>query len=151
VVGVAHFGITVRDLETSLEFYQGILGLELLGVMERRGEEISRIVGMADAHLKIAFLALPDTGGVTLELIEYISPEGERIDPRPCNPGVSHLCFRVDDLGSAYAALTQKGVRFRSEPIEVTTGMNKGARTVYFTDPDGVPLEMFQPPQRRPE
>jgi hypothetical protein len=43
--------------------------------------------------------------------------------------------------------LRNKGVRFKSEPIEITTGMNKGAYTVYLSDPDGIPLEIFQPPR----
>jgi glyoxylase I family protein len=145
VIGTAHFSFTVSKLETSIEFYQGILGLELIGTMERKGDEISRIVGLSDAHLRIAFLLLPNSAGITLELIEYVSPRGAPIDVRPCNPGVSHLCFKVDDLQSAYSALRRKGVRFRSDPVEVTSGMNKGAKTVYFSDPDGIPLEMFQP------
>jgi lactoylglutathione lyase len=145
--GVAHFSFSVSNLKRSLEFYRGVLGLELIGVMERTGEDISRIVGFPDAHLKIAFLRLPDSGGITLELIEYVSPRGSRIDTRSCNPGVGHLCFRVNDLLSAYAEFRQKGVRFFSEPVEIVTGMNTGARTVYFTDPDGIPLEMFQPPK----
>jgi catechol 2,3-dioxygenase-like lactoylglutathione lyase family enzyme len=145
MLGGAHFGFTVGNLERSLEFYHGLLGLKLLGVMERKGEEISRIVGLPGACLKIAFLELSDSAGIALELIEYVSPRGNRVDPRPCNAGVGHLCFKVDDLQSAFAALSRKGVRFRSDPVEVTSGINKGARTVYFSDPDGIPLEMFQP------
>ena len=151
MIGTAHFGFTVSNLEASLEFYQGILGLELIGVMERKGEEISRIVGFADAHLKIAFLKLPNSAGITVEVIEYVSPLGGRIDTRRCNPGVGHLCFKVDDLLSTYTALRKKGIRFTSEPVEITTGMNTGAWTVYLSDPDGIPLEMFQPPQCRGE
>jgi catechol 2,3-dioxygenase-like lactoylglutathione lyase family enzyme len=142
--GTLHFSFTVSDLEKSLQFYQGILGLELLGTMERQGEEISRLVGLANAHLKIARLKLPDANGMTLELIEYVSPRGTRVDVQPCNPGTSHLCFLVQDIDSAYIRLREKGVRFRSEPVTVTSGMNTGARTVYFSDPDGIPLEMFQ-------
>jgi catechol 2,3-dioxygenase-like lactoylglutathione lyase family enzyme len=147
MLSAAHFGFTVRNLERSVEFYQGILGLELLGVMEREGDDISRIVGMAHAHLRIAFLKFPnsDKAGSTLELIEYVSPRGNAIEPRPCNSGVGHLCFKVEDLSSVYAILSRKGVRFTSEPVEVASGMNKGARAVYLSDPDGIPLEMFQP------
>ena len=147
--GTVHFSFTVSDLARSLAFYQGTLGLELLGTMKRTGLEISRLVGFENAHLKIARLQLPDAGGITLELIEYASPQGTPIDGRPCNPGTSHLCFRVNDMDAAYAALRAKGVRFRSEPVEVSAGMNQGARTVYFSDPDGIPLEMFQMPRRQ--
>jgi catechol 2,3-dioxygenase-like lactoylglutathione lyase family enzyme len=147
MLGTAHIGFTVSNLQASLDFYQGVLGLELIGTMERKGQEISRIVGEEDSHLKIAFLKLARSAGVTLELIEYVAPRGDKINTRPCNPGVGHLCFKVDDLAATFAMLRNKGVRFKSEPIEITTGMNKGAYTVYLSDPDGIPLEIFQPPR----
>jgi hypothetical protein len=38
------------------------------------------------------------------------------------------------------------GVQFKSEPNYITAGVNKGGWAVYFTDPDGITLEMVQPP-----
>jgi len=50
----------------------------------------------------------------------------------------------VDDLRTCYDELVGKGVQFKSEPVEITAGPNKGG-WIYFLDPDGHVLELFQP------
>lgn len=145
MLDTAHFGLVVADLERSLEFYQGILGMELLGLMDREGEDISRIVGFPDTLLKIAFLRLPQAGGVTLELIQYVHPKGRPVDTLRCNSGNAHICFRTDDVRATYAELRAKGVQFVSEPVEVLNGINRNACSVYLRDPDGVSMEIIQP------
>ena len=59
-------------------------------------------------------------------------------------PGASHLCLTVDDLRACHADLKAKGVRFKSEPVKITAGPNTGGLVVYFYDPDGYTLELFQ-------
>ena len=41
--------------------------------------------------------------------------------------------------------LKSQGVRFKSDPVSITAGPNKGGLVAYFYDPDGHPLELFQP------
>jgi len=146
----AHVSFTVEDLDRSLAFYRDVLGMEPVAAMERVGEDISRIVGFPDAHLKIAFLRLPGGGPMLLELIQYLSPRGRPVDRRTCNPGSAHICFNVTDIHSAYRALQAAGVCFRSEPVPIQTGVNRGGYAVYFLDPDGNTLELVQPPQISP-
>ena len=59
-----------------------------------------------------------------------------------------HVAFRVEDLDATYHELRAKGVRFKSAPVEVTHGRNRGAKAVYLLDPDDITLEMMQPPAR---
>lgn len=146
--GTAHFSFTVKDLKRSVAFYQGILGLEIVRLVEREGEDISRVVAFPKAHLKEAFLKLPGSSGVLLELIEYVSPTGQAIDMRTCNPGAGHICFTVDDMAATYTTLRARGVQFKSEPVSLLAGMNKGGFAVYFVDPDGITLELYQAPKK---
>ena len=70
ITGARHAGITVSDLDRSLEFYCGLLGLELLWrrLCEERGPEI---VGVPEATaLDIAMLRIPGSD-VEVELLEY--------------------------------------------------------------------------------
>ena len=60
-------------------------------------------------------------------------------------PGNSHLCVTVSDLRACHADLKAKGVRFKSDPVTITAGPNAGGLVVYFYDPDGYTLELFQP------
>ncbi|MHB8991895.1 MAG: VOC family protein [Chloroflexota bacterium] len=147
MLSTAHFSFTVRDLERSVSFYRETLGMDLVGTMEREGEDISRIVDFENARLKIAFLELPRAAGVRLELIEYLSPRGNPVDPRTCNPGSAHICFNVEEIHAAYDALRARGARFKSEPVEIKTGINRGGYAVYFLDPDDNTLELVQPPR----
>ena len=61
--------------------------------------------------------------------------------------GASHLCFLVEDLPALYEQLREQGVdSFVSPPVEVDTGVNKGGYALYLRDPDGISVELFQPP-----
>jgi catechol 2,3-dioxygenase-like lactoylglutathione lyase family enzyme len=144
----AHFSFTVEDLDRSLSFYRDTLGMRLIGSMEREGSDISSIVSYPGAHLKIAMLELPGGTGTLLELIEYVAPRGRAIDRNTCNPGSAHICFLVEDMDSAHSRLRAGGVRFKSDPVQVVAGMNRGGFAVYFTDPDGNTLELLQPPRK---
>ncbi len=147
MLSTAHVSFTVKDLERSLGFYRDTLGMELVGTMERKGDDISRIVAFEDAYLKIAFVELPRAGGMQLELIQYVSPQGQPIDRRTCNPGSAHICFRVEDIHEVYGTLKARGVAFKSEPVEILAGINRGGYAVYFLDPDGNTLELVQRPR----
>ncbi len=57
ITGPRHAGITVSDLDRSLAFYDGLLGLEVLWRRLYAEPEISRIVGVPEATaLDIAML-----------------------------------------------------------------------------------------------
>ncbi|MDX6437500.1 MAG: hypothetical protein QOF45_83, partial [Gaiellaceae bacterium] len=49
ITGPRHAGITVSDLDRSLEFYCGLLGLELLWRRLYEEPAITRIVGVPEA------------------------------------------------------------------------------------------------------
>ena len=98
----------------------------------------------------MAHLRVPG-GKHLLELFEYFAPEGahpSRIEPRYV--GTAHLCFVVDDLPAVYEQLRSAGVdTFVSPPASVVdTGINTGGYGVYLRDPDGIVVEIFQPPNR---
>jgi len=137
-----HVGITVSDLSRSIAFYRDLLGFT---VAYERGEVMAeympRLVGVPGARLKIAGLDLP---GLHLDLLEYIEPKGTQAAGVTYDVGNGHLGFNVDDIWAAYRRLSAAGVRFKSEPVSITQGPNTGGWGVYFTDPDGVTLEMIQ-------
>jgi catechol 2,3-dioxygenase-like lactoylglutathione lyase family enzyme len=60
-------------------------------------------------------------------------------------PGNGHLCFKVDDIQAWYQRLSARGVRFISEPVPITAGINTGAYAVYLRDSDGFTIELVQP------
>lgn len=145
--GIHHTGYTVSDLERSLDFYVGKLGCEIVAQQEKEGGYLAAIVGYPDTHVRMAHLRVPGGSGHVIELFEYLSPDGEPADVEPRNVGASHLCFLVDDLPGVYEELRAAGVdTFVSPPVEVDTGINRGGFGLYLRDPDGITVELFQPP-----
>lgn len=143
---VHHTGYTVSDLDRSLSFYRDLLGCEVIATQEKQGGYLAAIVGYPDAHVRMAHLRAPG-GEHVIELFEYLSPAGERAAVEPRNVGASHLCFLVSDLRALYDQLVERGVTsFVSPPVEVDTGINRGGVGLYLRDPDGITVELFQPP-----
>ena len=143
---VHHTGYTVSDLDRSLSFYRDLLGCEVIATQEKQGGYLAAIVGYPDAHVRMAHLRAPG-GEHVIELFEYLSPAGERPAVEPRNVGASHLCFLVSDLRALYDQLVERGVTsFVSPPVEVDTGINRGGVGLYLRDPDGITVELFQPP-----
>ena len=153
VSAIWHFSFTVSDLQQSIEFYCDGLGFELIHTQEQSNEYTRRLVGYADAHLKVAMLAVPGPRpGISshdLELVQYLRPRGTRGDINIYNHGAAHLAVVVRNIQLEYDRLLSRGVRFVSPPNAIVAGVNEGGYTCYFRDPDDIVLELMQPPARR--
>ena len=86
-------------------------------------------------------------GGQILELLQYLSPDGEPLTPDPARPGGTHIGLRVSDIDAMYLRLSQAGVPIRSKPVEIQEeGDGLGVRCLYASDPDGVTIELVERP-----
>ncbi len=148
--GVWHFSFHVADLDLSIAFYEGVLGLELVRRQDQANAYTRALVGFADASLRVAQLRVPgqpdSVSGHHLELVEYVAPRGIPHSPERNRPGASHLAFVVDDIHETFDRLTSAGVAFVSRPQAITAGVNTGGFACYFVDPDEITLELVQPP-----
>ncbi len=145
---VQHFGLTVSDLDESLHFFCGLLGLEATPVRETSGERPETILGMKGVSLRLAVVKVPD--GNNIELIQYLAPKGKKIDLRTCNPGVPHISLVVDDIQKMYDDLGAKGVKFVNPPYwggQSVAGPGWGV--CFLRGPDGISIELMQPPKER--
>ena len=138
-----HVSVTSGDLDRSIGFYCGLLGLELRARGEATGEEFE-ITGIAGATVRWADLELPH--GQVLELIEYVEPRGAPSRPQPNDPGATHISLRVADADAVHSRLRDAGVAVGGDPTRIDSpGAWKGARVFYSSDPDGVTVELIQP------
>ena len=146
LTGVHHVGLTVRDIEQSIAFYHEVLGMALIRRRETDADYIARQTGYPGVRMAVAsFRPTPDSPQ-SLEIVQYLTHAGQILNPATNRPGSTHLCLTVDDIGGAFQALKARGVRFRSEPVPITSGPNQGGAVVYLYDPDGYTIELFQPP-----
>ncbi len=146
ITGIQHISYTVSDVEQAREFFATTLGLEATPIRELSGERIERMFGLPELRMRISNVVLPDNGNI--ELAEYLSPPGARVDLTPCNTGLAHLAFTVDDLQSEYEDLCEKGVHFVHAPIWAKEGALKGWGICRCYGPDGITLELMEAPQR---
>lgn len=138
---VHHVGLTVSDLDRSLAFYELMFGVKPRFIVDGEGEQLSKALGVKNAKLRFAFL---DFGNSVVELLTYDNPRVDKYEGRNCDVGASHVCVHVDDIWSAYEDLRKKGAEFFAEPFHIDDGPLAGCSFVYFRDPDGITLELFQ-------
>ena len=151
VRAVAMVGMTVTDVDRSVEFYTKVLEFRKVSEDEVAGAGYDTLQGLTGTRLRVVRLRLGDEG---LQLTQYMTPRG-----RPAPAGArsndrwfQHVAIIVRDMDSAYARLR----RFRVS--EVSAGPQRlpesipavaGIRAFYFRDPDGHPLEVLQfPPDK---
>jgi catechol 2,3-dioxygenase-like lactoylglutathione lyase family enzyme len=148
IISADHTGVTVSNLERSLEFWRDILGFELSHTAYQKGELAREITGIEGAEIKLAVLKAP--GGHKIELLEYLAPaDRERGNLRPCDVGSVHVALLVDDLDAVLERIAASDWEAAGNPQTLTTGPNAGKRVVYVRDPDGTTIEFMQPPARR--
>jgi catechol 2,3-dioxygenase-like lactoylglutathione lyase family enzyme len=138
---VHHVGITVRDLEASLDWYEQMFGVQREFIAEGSGPELSAALGVKDARLRFAFLRF---GSCVVELLCYDNEREEAFERSNADVGSPHVCIDVPDIHSAYQELSAKGVEFFAPPFDVVGGPLDGCAFAYFKDPNGVTLEIFE-------
>ena len=138
-----HTGFVVRDIEKSVQFYTGVLGMRMAGRMGFRDEFIEQVLAFPQAHIKGGFV---DTGeGHQLELIQYLSPVGGHGSMNRNDLGASHLAFFVEDIDRFYAATSDKGLDYLNPPASLAgEDGNVSYKVCYAQDPDGNWLEFVE-------
>jgi lactoylglutathione lyase len=118
-----HVGIQVKNIETSKQFYQNVVGLDLISEMIH-----------TDGNMKLAFLGL--NGSIIVELIEGYNPN------LPTEGKVHHVAFTVEGIEQEKERLQSLGVPLVREDI---TTLPNGAKYLFFYGPDGEWVEFFEP------
>jgi catechol 2,3-dioxygenase-like lactoylglutathione lyase family enzyme len=148
---IGAIGMTVRDIDRSVEFYQSVLSFEKVSDVELAGDAYEHLEGVFGLRVRIARLRLGDE---EIELTQYLAPEGRSIpeDSRSEDRWFQHVAIVVRDMDSAYAVLRGHHVRFASTGPQLLPASNPNAGGIaafYFKDPDGHVLELIHfPPDK---
>jgi catechol 2,3-dioxygenase-like lactoylglutathione lyase family enzyme len=147
-VVVSLVGLTVSNLDRSIEFYTGVLDFRLIGIQEVAGDSYERLSGIFGVRERVARLQL---GGEQLELTEFLAPKGRPapVEARSNDRWFQHVAIIVSDMDSAYRVLRRHRVQHLSTGPQRLPDSNPsagGIKAFYFADPDGHPLEILQFP-----
>lgn len=145
---VAQIGMTVRDLDRSVRFFEDALTFSETSRREEEAGGHLKAQGLADSRLQIATLRLGDE---TVELTQFIGPVGRPYpeDSRSNDRWFQHIAIIVSDMDRAYAHLEKMNVRHASSRPQRLPDWNKnaaGIKAFYFRDPDGHFLEILEFP-----
>ena len=127
--GVHHLALICSDVETTVRFYQDVLGFPLVDVMENRDYPGSThfFHDIGNDNL-LAFFDFPGLGlGAAVEAIG----------------GVQHIAISTDqaNFDAAKARLDARGITYLGPDRGLTT-------SIYLKDPDGVQVELIAEPLR---
>ncbi|MEU9130055.1 VOC family protein [Kitasatospora sp. NPDC048540] len=122
-----HIGLNVTDLDRSCAFYRRLLGLEVTA----EGTDPERRYAM-----------LGRDGRLVLTLWQQSAGGFET-----ARPGLHHLSFQVDspdEVRAAERTLRELGAAFAHDGV-VPHREGSASGGVFFTDPDGIRLEIYTP------
>jgi glyoxylase I family protein len=126
IIGLWGVRYQVRDVQRSVDFYTHILGFKL------DMQNLPAFGQVSTGALKL-ILSGPGASG------SRPMPDGRQQEPG----GWNRVVLQVHDLPARIAELKSQGVRFRNE---LESG--PGGRQIQIEDPDGNPIELFEPGAR---
>jgi catechol 2,3-dioxygenase-like lactoylglutathione lyase family enzyme len=155
VKGVDSIGLTVSDLDRSVEFYSNVLHFQKVSENEVDGEAYEHLAGVFGLRMRTARMRL---GEEDIELTEFLAPRGRPApaDSRGNDRWFQHIAIIVSDMDRAYQWLREHRVQHASPGPQLLPAWNTnagGIRAFYFRDPDGHPLEVlwFPPDKGNPK
>jgi catechol 2,3-dioxygenase-like lactoylglutathione lyase family enzyme len=141
-------GMTVSDMDRSLEFYSHVLSFEKVSDVEVWGAEYEQLQGVFGLRMRVVRLRL---GGEFIELTEYLTPKGKLFpaDSHSNDRWFQHIAIIVSDMDKAYDWLRKNKVQHASTGSHRLPDWNPNAGGIsafYLRDPDGHFLEILQFP-----
>ncbi len=148
VAGVDSIGLTVSDVDRSVEFFSKVLSFEKVSEVEVTGEAYEHLQGVFGLRMRVVRMRL---GAEFIELTEYLAPRGRPIPPdaRSNDHSYQHIAIITSDMVRAYQWLRKNKVEHASTGPQRLPDWNKnagGIEAFYFKDPDGHALEILQFP-----
>lgn len=147
---IAHVGFTVSNLDSAIDFFVNHFDFHLSHRQVQDNEYTRITVGVPDAVIDNAILSRTDDDGTQLQLLQYLKPRSSGSFLPVHQPGATHLALVVDDIHEVYDTCSASGVQFLSPPNEIVSGRNRGGMIAYAIGPDGLRVELFQPPSSIP-
>jgi catechol 2,3-dioxygenase-like lactoylglutathione lyase family enzyme len=145
IKSVESVGMTVSDVDRSVDFFSKVLSFEKVSDVEVHGTEYERLQGLFGLRMRVVRMKLGDE---LIELTEYLAPQGRPIpvDWHSNDHAFQHIAIVVSDMDKAYQQLRSHKVRHASTGPQTIPASNKaaaGIRAFYFKDPDGHNLEII--------
>src|SRR5262249_47413192 len=94
---VGAIGMTVSDMDQSVDFYSRVLSFEKVSDVEVTGEDYERLQGVFGLRMRVVRMRL---GEEFIELTEYLAPKGRPVpvDSRSNDRWFQHIAIITSDM-----------------------------------------------------
>ena len=148
IAGIHRVSFTVSDLERTVDFYQKVLGMRLVGRKRRQVEDdLGAAMCGAEAREHSGaeiLIADMELGGTRVEFIEYVEPATQLFPRDPSVAGSAHMAILTQDIESDIRRLKAAGAQFDTPVRTVRDPGGPLWRWCYFRDPDGICVELVE-------
>ena len=140
--GISHIAICVRDLDTSLNFYCGALGMTIVSdvIQDTTVGGLPHVYAHRRSARRQVRLAYANGAKPTLTMTSH---PGETPDGAPIKldqVGISHLSFTVPNPKELAGRLAAQGIPLAA-PLDVWTNAQGQVSSFYVYDPDGILIQ----------
>ncbi len=143
LIGVNHIGLSVKDLDKALDFYQSVSGFDLIKrETVTKSLAADRLFGRPNIQYEIAVLEAPN---MLFELTSFSHNENAPITKMPAQgPGMTHTCFQTPMSLSGYDRFKAKGAEILSRGNDAIDLGGYGVTYAYAYDAEGNMFELEQ-------
>ena len=146
---VESIGITVTNMERSVQFFHDALGFKKVSDREVQGTGYESLEGIFGLRMRIVRMQLGDE---TIDLTDYLTSGGRSIpeNARSNDLIFQHIAVVVSNMEQAYAHLRKYMVMYVSTGPQTLPASNKaaaGIKAFYFHDPDMHNIELIYFPK----
>jgi catechol 2,3-dioxygenase-like lactoylglutathione lyase family enzyme len=153
LVTLNHFGISVRDLDRSIEFYRALTGQEPAAIGTWSSTSLDSAAGISESKSLRAVIrwATFCINNVNIDLLQVEKEEPDSWANHSLGElGAMHACFEVKDLEPVFKRMQDAGIKFHGPFHRISheeDGAEEGIGTIVasFDGPDGERLELIAP------
>jgi catechol 2,3-dioxygenase-like lactoylglutathione lyase family enzyme len=143
VVG-AVMGLTVEDMDESLEFWRDRLGFQFGNPKPSTDPAMLDLFGIKGRLSFVSVSGVVPGSTARIELIEFREVPRRPFDLRVPDPGASGMAIRVAEIETLLATLKNAGVRVVSKDGALVE-WSPTLRNVFVKDPNGLNIELVGP------
>jgi|TARA_B100001057_G_scaffold410991_1_gene426354 catechol 2,3-dioxygenase-like lactoylglutathione lyase family enzyme len=134
-----HIGITVQNLQKSVNFFVKDLGFKIHKKMSEEGKYIENMLNLPNVKVVTVKLNAPD--GNLVELLKFKNfPHKKKWQGKIFYTGPTHFALTVKNLNSTYKKLNKK-YKFNAPPQYSPDGY---AKVTFFKGPENLHIELVE-------
>ncbi len=134
-----HSGIVTKDLNKSLFFYNKLLKLKIIKIIEEDTAIMTSLLKIKNCKLKTIKLGLKNK--IFIELLYFDQTQKKTSNIKINSPGLTHISLTVENLEQLYKKFKKNKIKFLSKP---QVSSDKKVKLVFCKSPENIFIELVE-------